>query len=45
MKTLELKNIDVIFEMYSLTTESMICVKGGDAGEPIYKPSTPPVKI
>jgi hypothetical protein len=45
MKTLNLKNIDEIFNEYALTVEEMICIKGGDAGEPIIKPSTPPVKI
>jgi hypothetical protein len=46
MKTLNLKNIDEIFDEYALTVEEMICVKGGEAaGEPIIKPSTPPVKI
>jgi hypothetical protein len=45
MKTLNLKNIDEIFNEYALTVEEMICVKGGDAGEPILKPSVPPIKI
>jgi hypothetical protein len=45
MKTLNLKNIDQIFDEYALTVEEMICVKGGEMGEPIIKPSTPPVKI
>jgi len=45
MKTVNLKNIDEIFNEYALTVEEMICIKGGDAGEPIIKPSTPPVKI
>jgi len=45
MKTLNLKNIDEIFNEYALTVEEMICVKGGDAGEPILKPSIPPVRI
>jgi hypothetical protein len=45
MKNLNLKNFDVIFDEYTLSVEEMICVKGGDAGEPILKPSTPPVKI
>jgi hypothetical protein len=45
MKTLNLKNIDQIFEEYALSVEEMICVKGGEAGDPIIKPSTPPVKI
>jgi hypothetical protein len=45
MKTPNLKNIDEILNEYALTVEEMICIKGGDAGEPIIKPSTPPVKI
>jgi len=45
MKTLNFKNFDEIFNEYALSAEEMICVKGGDAGEPIIKASTPPVKI
>jgi len=45
MKTLNQKNIDEIFSEYALTVEEMICVKGGDQGEPILKPSVPPIKI
>lgn len=45
MKTLNLKNIDEILNEYVLSVEEMICVKGGDAGDPILKPSIPPVKI
>ena len=45
MKNLTLRNLDEIFSEYALTAEEMICVKGGDAGEPILKPSTPPIKI
>jgi hypothetical protein len=45
MKTLNLKKFDKIFDEYALSEEEMICVKGGEAGEPILKPSTPPVKI
>jgi hypothetical protein len=45
MKNLNLKTTDGIFSEYALSVEEMICVKGGDAGEPIIKPSTPPVKI
>jgi hypothetical protein len=44
MKTLNVKNYDVNLEMYTLTIEEMISVKGGDA-DPILKPSLPPVKI
>jgi hypothetical protein len=45
METLNLKNIDEILNYYALSVEEMICVKGGDAGDPILKPSIPPVKI
>lgn len=45
MKTLNLKNIDEILNEYVLSVEEMICVKGGNAGDPILKPSIPPVKI
>jgi hypothetical protein len=45
MKTLNFKNIDEIFYEYALSVEEMICVKGGDAGDPIVKGSNPPVKI
>jgi len=45
MKTLNLKNFDEIFDECALSVEEMICVKGGDAGDPIVKASTPPVKI
>jgi hypothetical protein len=45
MKNLTLRNLDEIFNEYALTVEEMICVKGGDAGEPILKPSIPPIKI
>jgi len=45
MKTLNFETIEEIFNDYALTNEEMICVKGGDAGEPIVKPSVPPVRI
>jgi hypothetical protein len=45
MKTQNLTKLDEIFSEYALTAEEMICIKGGDAGEPIIKPATPPVKI
>ena len=45
MKTLTMKNTDEIFNEYALSAEEMICVKGGDQGEPIVKPCTPPVRI
>ena len=45
METLNLKNFGEILNDYVLSVEEMICVKGGDAGDPIIKPSVPPVKI
>jgi hypothetical protein len=45
MKTLNLKNIDEILNEYALSVEEMICVKGGEDGDPILKPSVPPIKI
>ena len=37
-------NIDILND-YALTSEEMICVKGGYEGEPIIVPNPPPVKI
>jgi len=45
MKTLNKKNYDTNFAIYVLAVEEMIRIKGGDATEPILKPSVPPVKI
>ncbi len=45
MKTLNLKNIDEILDEYVLSVEEMICVKGGDQGDPIIKPTIPPIRI
>lgn len=45
MKTLNFEPIEEIFGNYALTAEEMICIKGGDAGEPIVKPAQPPVRI
>ena len=44
MNSLNVKNHDVNLDVYALTVEEMICVKGGDA-DPILKPSLPPVQI
>ena len=44
MKNINPKNSEVNLDVYALTTEEMISVKGGDA-EPILKPSIPPGKI
>jgi|GEM_PF-1059526 len=45
MKNLNLNNIEESLKNYALTVEEMICVKGGDMGEPIILPTVPPVKI
>ncbi|HPA86746.1 MAG TPA: hypothetical protein PK816_16300 [Candidatus Cloacimonadota bacterium] len=45
MKKINAKNCEEIFNEYLLTVDEMISVKGGDAGEPILKPSVPPIKI
>ena len=34
-----------IFNEFTLTTEEMICVKGGDATDPVFKPTPPTVRI
>jgi len=45
MKKTNGKKSEEIFNEYLLTIDEMISVKGGDAGEPILKPSVPPIKI
>jgi len=40
-----MKNLEEILSEYALTVEEMICVRGGDAGEPIIKSSNPPIRI
>lgn len=45
MKNMDYKNTEEIFSDYALSAAEMICVKGGDGGEPIIKPAVPPVKI
>ncbi|HUU99724.1 MAG TPA: hypothetical protein VMW32_02065 [Bacteroidales bacterium] len=45
MKTLDLEKTKEIFSEFALTNEEMICVRGGDAGEPLSLPSSPKVKI
>ena len=37
--------IEEIFNEYTLTTEEMISVKGGDAGDPILRPTPPLILI
>lgn len=46
MKKLTQKTVRrFLFNEYLLTVDEMISVKGGDAGEPILKPSVPPINI
>jgi hypothetical protein len=45
MKNTEFNNLDEIFGDFSLTEEEMLCIRGGDGGEPIILPSIPPVRI
>ena len=42
MKT---QDFEKIFGQFELTIEEMICIKGGDDGEPVPAPPTPPIKI
>lgn len=47
-REMESKNFDSlnsIFNEYALTNEEMICVRGGDGGEPIVVPTPPRPKI
>lgn len=45
MKTLNFKKSNEFFAEFALTNEEMIKVRGGDGGDPILKPTVPPVKI
>lgn len=45
MKTLNFEKTSSIFENFVLSSEEMIKVRGGDAGEPQTLPPTPPIKI
>jgi hypothetical protein len=38
MKNMKSEQTEEIFNEFTLTTEEMICVKGGDAGDPILRP-------
>jgi len=40
-----MKNLEEILSVFALTVEEMICIRGGDAGEPIVKSANPPIKI
>ncbi len=45
MKTLNFEKINDIFNEFALTSDEMICVKGGNAGEHIILPNPPQIKI
>ena len=45
MTTLNFEKINDLLNEFALTNEEMICVKGGDAGEPIILPNPPQIKI
>jgi hypothetical protein len=45
MKTKNSETSFDIFAVYSLTNEEMTAVRGGDAGDPVINPTTPPIKI
>jgi hypothetical protein len=45
MKTLNFEKTKNIFAEFALSNEEMISVRGGAGGEPIVKPSQPPIKI
>lgn len=41
MKNLTFEKSEEILKVYALSDKEMICVKGGDQGEPITKPEPP----
>ncbi len=45
MKKIKPEQTEEIFNEFILSTEEMICVKGGDAGDPILRPVPPLVQI
>ena len=45
MKTLDFEKTKDIFNEFALTSEEMICVRGGDQGEPLTVPNPPKVRI
>jgi hypothetical protein len=45
MESNKFDQISTIFSDYALTSEEMICVKGGDDGDPIVYPNPPRPKI
>ena len=45
MENLDLKKVKEILTEFALTNEEMICVRGGDGGEPGTLPNPPKVRI
>jgi hypothetical protein len=46
MKTTSFKSTNEIFNVFALLSEEMINVRGGgDEGDPIVRPTPPPIKI
>jgi len=45
MKTLNFEILKGIFNEFVLTNDEMICVRGGEGGEPLVLPNPPIVKI
>ncbi len=45
MKNLTLAKNEEILSAYALSAEEMICIKGGDKGEPILLPVLPDPKL
>jgi hypothetical protein len=45
MESKNFEQINSILNEYVLTSEEMICVRGGDGGEPIVVPNPPRIKI
>lgn len=36
---------EILIEEFALTVEEMLCVKGGESTDPIFKPTPPTVRI
>lgn len=45
MKTITFDSTNEIFNGFALLNEEMLKVRGGEGGEPIVKPTPPPVAI
>ena len=45
MNYLNIEKIDEIFDEYALSIEELICIRGGDAGDPLLRPTPPSVNI